>query len=216
MAMEMGVETGMERARSQALIGHVLRGSTTGFVCGTRINRLDLPQFGAFVQAPCGNGANQSDCVIGLIHAIQIDDDPLVRQLILADNVTPSTREDQRVNRMVPVEIGVLTVGYTSAGALFQALPPRPPLSLAEVTLCSADMVRAFCQRFDFFRLVLATTEVPADELLAASLRLAAGALPDVSERRAFLVRAGRELARLLGHDIGRLECVLNLIRPAA
>ena len=197
------------------VIGHVLRGSTTGFVCGTRINKLDMPQFGAFVEAPCGNGAHEGDRIIGLIYAIHVDDDPLVRQLILADNVTPSTREDQRVNRMVPVEISVINVGFVSGSHLRQALPPRPPLSLAEVEMCTADKVRQFCGRFDFFRLVLATTEVPADELLAASLNLAAGHHPP-GERRKFMVRAGRELARLLRHDLARLESVLNLIRPVA
>ncbi len=106
----------MERQDERIVIGHVLRGSTTGFVCGTRINKLDMPQFGAFVEAPCGNGAHHGDRVIGLIYAIHVDDDPLVRQLILADNVTPSTREDQRINRMVPVEISVINVA-TSATA---------------------------------------------------------------------------------------------------
>ncbi|MCZ7543490.1 MAG: hypothetical protein M5R40_08105 [Anaerolineae bacterium] len=206
----------MMAIEERLVIGHVLRGSTTGFVCGTRINKLDLPQFGAFVEAPCGNGANHGDAVIGLIYAIHVDDDPLVRQLILADNVTPSTREDQRINRMVPVEISVINVGHIANNALRQALPPRPPLSLAEVEMCPPSRMVTFCQRFDFFRLVLNATELPADELLAASLLLAADALDDPRERSAFLVRAGRELARLLSRDLSRLESVLNLIRPAA
>ena len=31
------------------LIGRVLRGSTTGFVCGTQMSKLQIPEFGAFV-----------------------------------------------------------------------------------------------------------------------------------------------------------------------
>ncbi|MBN1284917.1 MAG: hypothetical protein JXB47_05945 [Anaerolineae bacterium] len=198
-------------------IGRVLRGSTTSFVCGTRINKLEAPQFGAFVEAACGNG-NSQDHVIGLIHAIRIEDDPLVRQLILADNVTEQTLQDQRENRMVPVEISILNVGYVHSNAARQALPPRPPLSLAEVRMCSPGAVRAFCARFDFFRLVLSAAEVPTDELLAACLSLAAehvGASGS-AERRAFLVNAGRELAKLMSQDLGRLENILKLIRAAA
>ncbi len=81
--------------------------------------------------------------------------------------------------------------------------------------MCTAEEVRQFCQNFGFFRLVLNTTEVPADELLAASLCLAGGHFAP-KERREFMVRAGRELARLLSRDLARLESVLNLIRPAA
>lgn len=203
-------------------IGHVLRGNTTNFVCGTRINKLEVPEFGAFVEAPCGNGSSKEQ-VVGLIYAIQIGDDPLVRQLILADNVNSQTREDQRVNRMVPVEISVINIGcYThrEEGDLFvrQSLPPRPPLSLAEVNVCSPDLVLAFCRRFDFFRLVLNAADVPNDELLAASLSLAAAHLgsPGSVKRRNFLVYAGRELAKLMSQDLGRLENILKLIRSAA
>jgi hypothetical protein len=204
-----------DMASERVMIGHVLRGSTTGFVCGTRINKLDAPEFGAFVEAPCGNAAH-SDRVIGLIYAIHIDDDPLVRQLILADNVTETTREDQRINRMVPVEISAINVGFFTDGRPRQALPPRPPLSLAPVHMCDREAVRNFCARFDFFRLLLNTSEVPADELLAASLRLAANTIEDQAERRDFLVRAGQELARLLSRDLARLERILTLIRPPA
>ncbi len=190
----------------QQPIGLVLRGSTTGFVCGTRTHKLDTPQFGAFVEAPCGNGAERA---IGLIHGIQIDDDPLVRQLILADNVTQQTREDQRVNRMVPVEISVINIGYVQKQTIHQALPPRPPLSLAEVTLCRPDAIRTFCERLDFFRLVLNAPEAPTDELLAASLRLASGTFGGDDER-SFLVRAGRELAKHLAQDLARLQNILR------
>jgi hypothetical protein len=201
---------------SDNMIGHVLRGSTTGFVCGTRINKLEAPEFGAFVEAPCGNGGSRSngERVIGLIYAIHIDDDPLVRQLILADNITDQTLQDQRVNRMVPVEISIVNVGFFRGKEPRHALPPRPPLSLAEVHKCQSNAVQSFCERLDFFRLVLNAPEVPADELLAAGLLQAADAIGKEKERNEFLVKAGRELARLLSHDLARLENVLNLIRP--
>ena len=77
--------------------------------------------------------------VIGVIHAISIDDDPLVRQMILANNMTQGTIRDQRVNCMVPLEISVLNVGYIQDGHIHQTLPPRPPLSLDPVLLCDAD-----------------------------------------------------------------------------
>jgi len=56
--------------------------------------------------------------------------------------------------------------------------------------------------------LVLEAREVPADELLAASLRVATAARQE-HEREPFLVEAGRELARLLAGDPVRLEGLL-------
>ena len=77
---------------------------------------------------------------------------------------------------------------------------------------CTDEEVRAFTSRFDYFRLVLEAREVPADELLAASLRIAAAARPE-SDRAALLTEAGRELARLLAGDPVRLEGLLLRLR---
>ena len=74
---------------------------------------------------------------------------------------------------------------------------------------CSNEEVLAFTTRFDYFRLVLESRDVPADELLAASLRAGSAARPQ-RERQAFLIEAGRELARLLANDPVRLEGLLR------
>ncbi len=192
------------------MIGRILRGDTMGSTCGTRIGTLNEEgaRFGAFVQA-CPEGASKG--AIGVISAVRIEDDPLVRQLILSDSVTPATLADQRENRLVPVEIGMVHVGYKRDGALLQTLPPQPPLSLEPVHMLPRPDVCAFTERFDFFRLILSAPDIPTEELLAAAL-LEAAECREAPERRAFLVGAGRELARLLGGDLLRLERVLNLI----
>ncbi len=191
-------------------IAYVLRGSTTGFVCGTRVNRLGATAFGRFVRVTVAEGG---ETVLGLIYGIRIDDDPLVRQLVLAEDVPESTVNDQRVNRMVPVEISVLNVGYRDGRGLHHSLPPRPPLSLHLVFMCDDAEVIAFTRELSFFRLVLNAPDVPSEDLLAAALGVAA----DVREsdaRMQFLIDAGRELARLLNHDPRRLENILRLIKP--
>lgn len=194
------------------IIGNVLRASTTGFVCGTRSQDINHPSFGAFVRTR--HNQNSDIDVIGLIYAISIDDDPLVRQLILANNLNSATVRDQRENRMVPVEISVVNVGFLQYDEVYHNLPPRPPLSLDPVQLCDPDCIVHFTQRLDFLRLVLTTNDVPAEELLAASLLYAANARPK-NERYPFLVDAGRRLASLLSHDLPRLQHLLRLIRPA-
>ncbi|HLU08727.1 MAG TPA: hypothetical protein VK003_03615 [Oceanobacillus sp.] len=196
----------------RSIVGRVLRASTTGFDCGTRGNRIDEKHtFGSFVKVPITD--DESTYAVGLIYAIRIDDDPLARELVMAAGVDNNTLMDQRDNRMVPVEVCVVNVGYVNGGEMYHSLPPRPPLSLCEVELCSAEEVYAFTQRCDYFRLVLNAKEVPSDELIAAALRWAAFAYPQ-EERYEFLVRCGRHLAGLLSHDLKRLSHVLALIRP--
>jgi hypothetical protein len=195
------------------LVGRVLRASTSGFDCGTHSTRIDdRHTFGAFVKVRVASGSKPCDA-IGLIHTIRIDDDPLVRELVMAMNVDNSTLLDQRDNRMVPVETCVLNVGYIEEGMILHSLPPRPPLSLSEVYLCSAQEVYYFTQNCDFFRIVLNASEVASDDLLASSLRYAAWAYPE-HERYDFVVRCGRHIARQLANDLKRLSHVLALIRP--
>lgn len=196
----------------QNIVGRVLRASTTGFDCGTRGSKIDeMHTFGAFVKVPITE--DERACAIGLIYAIRIDDDPLARELVMASYIDNNALLDQRENRMVPVEICVINVGYMVEGAMVHSIPPRPPMSLCEVSLCSSQEVYDFTRRMDYFRLVLGAKEVPSDELMAAALRYASFAYPE-NERYAFLVRCGRNLAGLLSHDLKRLAHVLELIKP--
>jgi hypothetical protein len=194
------------------LVGRVLRASTRGFTCGTQSSKVDHKHdFGAFVQAPIAN--DDSVRAIGLIYSVEIKDDLLVNELVMAETVNSSIMRDQRENRMVPMEIGVLNIGYAVNGGFIHSLPPRPPMSLSAVELLDAEAVLRFTQRLDFLPLVLNAAEVPSDDLIGAAVRYAAWAYPE-DQRYAFAVRCGRELARQLSHDLKRLEHVLALIRP--
>lgn len=202
----------LAREENRNVVGRVLRASTTGFDCGTRGSRIDERHtFGSFVKVPLSD--DQALCAIGLIYAIRIDDDPLARELVMASYVDNNTLIDQRENRLVPVEICAISIGFIERGSMYQSLPPRPPMSLCEVELMDAQEVYSFTRRYDYFRLVLNAKEVPSDELLAAALRYAAFAYPE-NERYEFLVRSGRRLAELLSHDLKRLSHVLALIKP--
>ncbi|MFN8530311.1 MAG: hypothetical protein U0670_17055 [Anaerolineae bacterium] len=194
------------------IVGRVLRASTTGFDCGTRSSKIDEKHtFGSFVKVPLTE--DESVVAIGLIYAIRIDDDALARELVMASTVDNIALIDQRENRMVPVEICVVNIGFKFNGAMVQSLPPRPPLSLSQVELCTAEEVYEFTRRYDFFRLVLGAKEVPSDELIAAALNYACYAYPE-NEQYEFRVRCGRQLAMLLSNDLKRLSHVLALIKP--
>jgi hypothetical protein len=194
-------------------VGRVLRAGTRGFVIGCTVMRPDIPAFGSFVRA---EGQAPGSAIYGLIYDVSVEDDPFVRQFISADPPEEVVR-DQRENRQVPIEVSVLAVGVRrglgeDGESIRHWLPAQPPVTLDWLYQCIDEEVRAFTSRCDYFRLVLEAREVPADELLAASLRAAAAARPE-NERGTFLIEAGRELARLLVGDPVRLEGLLRRLR---
>jgi hypothetical protein len=199
-----------ETTNNLRALGRVLRSSTASFTAGCRSLEEEMPVFGALVQAERSDGA----AVYGLIYDVRVDDDPFVRQLIAAGDLSEEYVQDQRQRRQVPVEVNVLVVGGRDrAGQLFQHLPPQPPATLSWVTLCSAQQVRQFSQRLDFLAAVLGAADAPVDELAAAALRQAAAAQGDAVQGRRYLEQAGRELARLLSREPARLNGILQRMR---
>ena len=190
-------------------VGRIVRSSTTRFAVGCQVLQPEVPSFGALVKVR----ALGDDQVYGLIYDVRMEDDPFVRQMATTDGLPPEYIEDQRRNRQVPIEVGVLVVGHRSGGEIHHRLPPQPPLSLDVIHTCGADELVAFTQRLDYFRLVLENRDIPADELLAANLRCAARARDNAAGEQ-FLVEAGRELARLLAADLLRLDGLLRRLRP--
>ncbi len=201
------------------LVGRLLRASNRGFTFGCRLAASDHPmwqtaaervEFGALVRAPAQAGRTE---LYGLVYEIQVSDDGLARQLSVTDETLLSEpRPDERHHRAAPNEVSVLTVGYRRDGALRYGPAPQPPLSLDAITTCAPEEVREFTARWDWLKLVLDTREVPADDLIVAALLLAAEAYHP-EEQQAFLLQAGRELARLMPGDTTRLEAVLKRLR---
>jgi hypothetical protein len=196
-------------------VGWVLRAGTTDFAVGCRVLEPNVPRFGDLVKVPLQDNSH----VFGLIYNVQVADDLAVRQLILAGDLESEVIKDQRENRLVPIELSVLVVGYQHERHLSHGLPPQPPLSLDQIVVCTDTDLRAFTRlgqttfKFDYLRLALNAPFTPADELLIANLNRAAAAhAPEV--RRPFLLAAGRELARLLSFDLVRLDGILRRIRP--
>jgi hypothetical protein len=190
-------------------IGHLLRAGTTGFVAGCSVSQLEAPAFGALVRAPLGEDYS----VYGLIHDIHIEDDGLVRQLVTAGNISAEVMQDSRERRIVPVEMSVLVVGYEQGGRISHLLPPRPPLSLDVIYLCSdAELVKfTGAGKFGYFRHVLHARDIPIGEVLAAHIQQASAARGD----KAWAGKAAQELITLLRDDYPTLMSVLSALGDA-
>lgn len=151
-------------------IGRVLRASTTGFAIGSRVNQLTTPGFGSLVLA---RPIDQGEMIFGLIYDINIDDDQLIRRLVMTEEPRQEVIADQRLNRLLPIEMSVLAIGYAQKGEIHHALPPRPPLNLDPVELCvDPDEVTKFTENLGYLRLILraAGGRIPVDQLLVAHI----------------------------------------------
>ena len=120
-------------------------------------------------------------------------------------------RSSPQLQKLLRTDFSALVVGHKENERLYHYLPPRPAKVHSFVYVCDNDEIEKFSQSFDFLSvLVNARGQGTADEMIAACLRHAAQAQPNP---RDFLVRAGKELAVLLGSEPNRLNAVLRRIR---
>ncbi len=192
-------------------IGRLLRSGITGFVVGCRISELEAPSFGSLVVAPLGDYQ-----IYGIIHDMHVDDDGLVRQLVTSETVKPEVIEDNRVNRNVPMEMSVLTVGYQAGDKIWHLLPPRAPLSLDTIRQCTDDEIFAFtgAGRFGYFRHILRNSDLPVSEILAAHVQQAQ-TVHTAKGKAAWGNAAAKELITLLRDDYPTLMNVLSALGDA-
>lgn len=197
-------------------IGEIIEASTTRFTAGA-YELLDAPPFGALVRVV----TRSEDLVIyGLVYEIRTGSkEPGGRAILRGRTYSGRELYDAEIYfenpdlvEVLQTEFSALTVGFGEAGVVYQYLPPQPPPVHYSVYTCDADELNRFAEQSDFFRTVLFASHVPSDELLAAAIRRVAQARPD---RRAYLIRAGRELAGLLKDDYDRLAALLRRIKPA-
>jgi hypothetical protein len=190
-----------------AMIGRVLRASTTGFTIGCQqlLAARATPPFGALVRADYPDSSR----LYGLVGDIVVEDDPFVRQLVAAGVEDEEYIADQRQRRQAPVVVEVLTVGVGQGQNVSHRLPPQPPGTLDRIYACNAAETVRFTERHDWLRTVLAAAALPADALVVEALHNSAAARPP-DQRQSYLIAAGRELARLLALDLTRLEGILQ------
>ena len=188
-------------------IGYTLRASTEGFIVGCQVKQLSAA-FGDLVKARLTDGS----VVYGLIYKIDIEDDPLVRRLVLLDNLDGAMIADQRQNRLVPIEMSVLTVGYGENGRASYGLSRRPPLSLDPVFACDdLSEVQTFTGNLGYLRLITRAdpAQVPIDQLLITHLgkiyRARGG-------DQAWAAAAIQEVIELLRHDYQTLIPILETL----
>lgn len=195
-------------------IGRLLRANTSGCVVGCKVTQVDEPALGSLVRIPMD--AHEKFCVFGLVTDIQIGDDGLVRQLVTADHVSEEVFLDNRNNRNVPLEISVAFCGYKKDGQISHLLPPRPPLTLDKIFLCSDHEIFEFTSLplFGYFRHLLRNKDIPVGEILASHLQQVAP-IHQSCDNADWINKAVKELITALRDDYPVLIDVLRALADA-
>lgn len=190
-------------------IGEVIESTTTSFLAEA-YELYNLPVFGSLVKI-----VDPVMEVYGVVcqattTGIEPGRQPIARG---RDEASEEAiyQSNPQLTKLLRSEFSVMVVGYNHNDSIYQYLPPRPARIHAFVYLCSADEVKRFSQSFDFLNLLISSNSpVPVEELIASVLREISRVQDD---SQAFLVIAGKTLAKLLAGDYRRLRAILGRLQ---
>lgn len=116
-------------------------------------------------------------------------------------------REHPQIERLLRTDVTLSVVGHVRDQEIYHYFGPLPPRVHTFVYICTPEEVRRFTRSLDFIASLTNRQNFSSDDVLAATLREAAGSYENPRE---FIVRAGRSLASLLGNDTIRLSGILR------
>ena len=186
-------------------LGEVVEASVSAFTA--QCHRLgEPPPLGALVTTTEGGAT-----IYGVVtNATTASIDPGRRSMALGTGESEEEgvyRSHPELSQLLRTDFEALIVGCRTAVGVRYYLPPRPARIHSFVHPASPDDLREFTGPLLFLHF-LANSALPTrDDALTSCLRLASEVHKD-PER--FLVRAGKELANLLGRDTPRLNILLR------
>ena len=186
-------------------IGQVVQADIAGFTAGWPLHQT--PPLGSLLKV---EEAGTIYAVVCNARIESIDGRPPVARLSGETDLESYLEKHPHLRHLLQTTCDAVVVGHQDGAHVRHYLPSAPAPLFAPVRVCSPEETARFSQELDFLKLLLASP-AHADEMTAACLRRAAAAHAD---GRAFLVRAGKELARLLGAEPQRLTSILRRVRP--
>ncbi len=205
-----------QNEKSTQAIAEVMSSSITGLVAEARqLEGLDglpetiKPTFGSFVRAE--STEHRLDIISVVYDVVTGPQDSIHKPSALGLTREQLKIEQPHIFALLRTEIHACTIGFFENGHYFPHLPPHPAQVHDFVYPLAAEQICAATVNLDFLRLISAVSTVPADELIAATIRKSSEARGNQYE---FLVEAGQALSHLFRDDYDRLLAVLRKVRP--
>ncbi|KSV18304.1 hypothetical protein DA01_05690 [Dehalococcoides mccartyi] len=190
-------------------IGEVIDTSTTDFTAQS-YQLYNTPALGALVKTGEGENTIYAAVYHATTSSIEPGRKPIARGQDAASEEDIYAQSPQ-LSKLLRSEFSCLILGYRGQGQICQCLPPRPAHIHSFAETCTPQETEEFSRSFGFLNiLVNSELPVPADEVTAACLRQLAASAPD---KQSFLVKAGKELARILPGQYQRLKVILERIQ---
>lgn len=192
-------------------IGRMLSANSRECVVSSLTLQNEIPPFGSMLRIPLGKDQPE---IYGIVTDITLEEDGFLRQIAGTADLAEEVIRDARENRNVPIVLRTAFLGYTEGDRVLHLLPPRPPVTLTEIYPCSAREICEFTRKLGYLRLLMDVTNLPAGELLAVHLRLAAKAHVQLGDTD-WAQRAVEEVMDLLSGDPAALIAVMGAVGDA-
>lgn len=185
-------------------IGEIIEVYTTRFLA--QADGLDNPpHFGSFVKTE-----SQGMAIYGLVYNVhETSIDPSRRAVAFGIERTELFKRQPQIAEFLKIEFEAAIIGFNDAGYTRAYLPPFPPRIHSFVYPCEKQEVLDLTEDLEFIRSINALPGLPIEELAAASIRLACA---EREGDRAFLVRAGQEIAQLLKDEYEKARSIIRRI----
>lgn len=192
-----------------ALVGEVIESSTSELTAQA-YQLHGAPAFGRFVLV------DSDAAILGIVFNGYTQSVEANRRPTAYGKTEEELRLEQpQIFELLRTYFQVLVIGYLDADQPVPILPPQPARIHSFVRLCDEAEVRACTETDEFMRCIYNGARTPTDDLLIATLRHAIRARQG---DRAYLVRMGKDLSRLLRDDYDRLSSVMRrlgaVLRP--
>lgn len=189
-----------------ARLGEIVEASTTAWRA-VAPRTFEAPAFGSFLRTSDGHRT-----IYGVVsHVEHASIDPSRRAIPLGRSWEELEREQPQVRELLTTEFAAISVAFAEKGSAVCAfLPPLPPRVHDFVDCCNRAEIVALTEDLGFVRTLGACGLPVVGELIAAAIRAAAAVRDD---QRAFVVRAGREVADLFRGDHEQAMAIIRRIR---
>lgn len=195
--------------KGAARVGEIVEASTSSWRA-VASRTFSAPAFGSLVKS--SDGSRTTYGVVAHVEHASLD--PARKAIPLGRSWEELEREHPQVIDLLATEFEAICVAFAEGeGDICPYLPPVPPRVHDFVTACEPGEVVQLTEDLGFIRTLAACGLPVAAELVAASIRDAASYRQD---RRAFLVRAGREVADLYRQDYEQASAIIRRFGLAA
>jgi len=195
---------------SRKPIAEVIQSSTQRVVaqCTQRKDRPPIalpPPFGSLVLI---EGEPET---VGVVCSITTSGyDPARRPTALELPLNKLYEEYPELPELLVTEIEAIPIACAAEAGFIQGTPPTPPPLHAGVHPFPASRLGALVDDLHFLRLIYDASTATGEELLVQTLRQMFLQAPSLQTRQEWLLRVGKELARVSKEDYDRLRYILE------